>query len=311
MALAIVCPASSCGAVTPDKATATVTASRAYKNYTADKITDGDLKTGWVSATVVSETVAPFVRIDYDKKVKVSRITINDDFEEGRTKEIVNYETVIPNVKSSAFRYSSAPEENSTAINAFMENSDGCWRATKAPTEAEPQAFYAEFRTAIEADGIVVDNEEEDIVPTKFKVLVSENSVPDAEKLNPAYEGWTEAISETDNKDYVVKKEIATAKIKAVLYVVEKQDDETSKACLKGLYLQKKLAEPDAAHYPVDFDLLYSSDGESYEIIEIRKNDKPIFEYVFEKAVEIISIKYIPVTEYDGNKPSVGEIIVE
>ena len=288
----------------------TVTATRAYGQNKAEYIIDGDLTTGWVSSGPISETYIPMLTVEFEKQVKISSITIDDSFAAGRTKEVQSYQTVSPSSKASAFKYTSTPSEGKTAVGIFNEDPTSGWMTEVAPTMDAPQAFYGEFRQGLSTEQIVLDNEEYGVAPIVFKLLVSESVVPDAEKLNPDYEGWTTIWDMTDNEDAYVKKALnASMNIKAVLYVVYQQDSKNLGACLGGLYLQQKAETVDTAHYPVAFDLLYSEDGETYEIIEVRRNDSPVYTHVFEKAMKVKAIRYIPKEEYDGNKPSLGEII--
>ena len=290
----------------------TVNATRAYAENKAERAIDGDLTTGWVSSGAVSETFIPMLTVEFEKKVKVSSITIDDSFSAGRTKEVENYQTVSPSSKASAFKYTSIPSEGKTAVGIFNENESSGWMTDVAPTTEAPQAFYGEFRQGLQTEQLVLDNEEYGVAPVAFKLLVSESVVPDSDKLNPDYEGWTVMLDMTDNDDIYIKKTLESSmNIKSVLYVVYQQDSKKLGACLGGLYLQQKAEVLDTAHYPVAFDILYSEDGETYEIIEVRRNDSPVYTYVFEEEAEIKSIRYIPKEEYDGNKPSLGEIIIK
>ena len=296
----------------PDSVEKSVTATRAYGQNKAEKIIDGDLTTGWVSAGGISETFIPMVTLDFEKKVKVQSITIDDSFAAGRTKEVESYQTFSPTPKAGAFKYTSIPSEGKTAVGIFNADPASGWRTNVAPTIEAPQAFYGEFRQSVQTEQLVLDNEEYGVAPTVFKLLVSETVVPDADKLNPNYEGWTTVFDMNDNKQTCLKNTFATAmNIKSVLYVVYQQDSKNLGACLGGLYFQQKAETVDTAHYPVAFDLLYSEDGETYEIIEVRRNNSSVYTYTFEKAVELKSIRYIPKEEYDGNKPSLGEIIIK
>lgn len=272
---------------------------------------DGDLTSGWISAGMPSETNVPVLEVSFERKVAVTSITIDDSFSAGRTAKIKEYETIVPSVRSSAFLYSSLPEEGKTAIDVFGENGGVGWRAQTAPTKETPAAFYGEFRTAVSTDKIVLDNEVNDLVPVSFRLFVSDAAVPQEEKLNPAYGGWTEIFHEDENEKLQVEKTFETpASVRSVLYVLYEQENETQAACLSGLYLQRRLSEPDRAHYPVDFDLLYSLDGEEYEIVEVRNNASPVYTYEFAQKAEIKSIRYLPISEYGNNRPSVGEIIL-
>lgn len=305
----------SCGcssAVSPAEATATVSSTRAYGDNVAELALDGDKNTGWISAGIPSEINIPMLEVFFDKNIKITSVTIDDSFAAGRTTEIRQYQTVVPSVKSSAFAYTSVPAEGKTAINVFSEGTGSGWQAQAVPSPSQPQAFYGEFRSAISAERIVVDNVANDVIPISFRVLVSEEVVPQEEKLNPDYNGWKEVLSREKNDELTVAENFSESmSVRSVLYIVLEQDSETQGACLSGLYLQEKLDEPDAAHYPVDFDLLYSKDGEVYEIIEIRGNDSPVYRYEFPEGTVIKALRYLPVTEYDGNKPSIGEIIIE
>lgn len=300
------------GGADPNSVQKIATSTRAYGENTADKAIDGDLSTGWVSAGIASEINSPYFQLEFDEMVSVSSITINDDFLNGRTTEVQNFETVIPSVKSAAFKYTSIPNENRTAIGVFSENSENGWECEAVPSEDAPQAFYGEFRSPIQVDRLVVDNYENSIVPISFSVYVSKEAVSDEYKLNAEYEGWQKVASFEENDQIKVYQEFSqTLNVRSVLYVVKKQSSESLGACLRGLYFQQKLDKPDQAHYPVDFNILYSKDGLVYEIIEIKGNDKPVYTYVFEKSVELKFLRYLPITEYGGNKPSIGEIIVE
>lgn len=298
-------------AVDPSKATATLSSTRAYGKNTAEKAMDGDLTSGWISAGMPSETNIPVLEVNFDRKAAVTSITIDDSFAGGRTTEIKEYETFLPSLKSSAFAYTSMPREGKTAIDVFAEETGG-WSAEAVPSAEAPQAFYGEFRTAAEVDRIVTDNSANDLVHRSFQLFVCETAVPQAEKLNPSYEGWKTVLDEKENSGLQREKTFeSTQTVRAVLYVLYEQEGENQPACLNGLYMQKKLDEPDGAHYPVDFNLLYSADGETYEIVEVRKNDSPVYTYTFPEKTAIRSIRYLPLAEYGNNKPSVGEIIVK
>ena len=297
---------------TPSESQIELSSTRAYNDHVAALAMDGDIKTGWISAGIPSEINIPMLEINFDRPVQISSVTIDDSFAEGRTEEIREYETVVPSVKSAAFAYTSVPAEGKSAINVFGENLGSGWQAQEVPSQDAPQAFYGEFRTAIRADRIVVDNLANDVIPISFKVFVSEEAVPAEYKLDSAYEGWHEVLSEEENEELVVNATFSeTLSVKSVLYVVWEHDSSSQGACLSGLYLQERLEEPDTEHYPVDFDLLYSEDGQVYEIVEIRNNQSAVYRYEFPAGTVVRSLRYLPVSEYNGNKPSVGEIVIE
>ena len=309
--MGMVCMGASC-AGDPASVAKTVIATRAYGQNKAEKVIDGDLTTGWVSSGPISETFIPMLTVEFEKQVKVRSITLDDSFTAGRTKEVKNYQTVVPSSKASAFKYTNIPSEGKTAVGVFNEDPTSGWMTDVSPTLETPQAFYGEFRQGLQTEQLVLDNEEYGVAPVAFKLLVSEEVVPNEDKLNPGYEGWTTMWDMTDNDDTYMEKTLeASMNIKSVLYVVYQQDSKNLGACLGGLYLQQKAETVDTAHYPVAFDLLYSEDGETYEIIEVRRNDSPVYTYVFEKEMKVKSIRYIPKEEYGGNKPSLGEIIVK
>ena len=296
----------------PSEAQVELSSTRAYNDHVASLAMDGDTETGWVSAGIPSLINIPMLEINFDRAVRISSITIDDSFADGRTEEAREFETVVPSVKSAAFAYTSVPAEGKSAINVFGENLGSGWQAQEVPRGDAPQAFYGEFRTAIQADRVVVDNLANDVIPISFKVFVCEEAVPAESKLDPGYAGWHEVLAGEENEELVVAGTFTESmSVKSVLYVVWEHDSSSQGACLSGLYLQKRLDTPDTAHYPVDFDLLYSEDGEVYEIIEVRDNQSAVYRYEFPENTVVRSLRYLPITEYDGNKPSVGEIVIE
>lgn len=301
-----------CSAPSPDAVNKTITGTRAYNGNTASRAMDGKFDTGWVSAVVPSELNMPLVTVDFDEPALVSSITIDDSFESGRTAPLKEYEIVSPLVKSTAFKYASVPEEEKTAIHVFDDDLNGGWISSVVPTESEPQAFYGEFRSAIDAERVTMDNSFFGVVPVEFSIYVSESAVAEDNKLDPTFTGWKKVMEFTDNTEETVVQDLdELTSVKAVLYVVSKQGSATRNACLSAINFSVKVQNIDRNHYPVEFDIYYSVDGDEYEIISITKNKSPVYTHTFEEPMTLKSIKYVPKIEYDGNKPSLGEIIIK
>lgn len=281
----------------PQEGELTIQAPAAANGTDAKAIMDGDPATGWISERPLDVGNMQEIKIDLGKAREVTTLTIDDAFPEGYTNEKDNDELV--NVLVSDFDTSSW-SGNASPEKVFTGQSErNGWVSEAIPSAAEPQFMEVIFAEEATISRIDLENSGYGTVPVRFTVDYS----VDGETFVPLWEV-------DNNTELTLSKTLEQeVTLKALKYTVYDQSGEP--ATLDGMKLYATNPQKKHPHYPRKYSVLGSINDVDYEVLASEDfNDQPIRTYTFEPR-SVRFIKYVVMEELEGNRPSLGEIILE